>query len=144
MKNINKNAYSNLMTLMVLALMSGCGSDKDTPGPDAQAMLTSGTWKMESVTVDGVNKNNEFVNLTISFTKTGFTAVGGVPVWPSAGTWIFTDAEKKSITRNDGTVVNLQNVSDHELTLALHWNKTTLGGGRVASLQGDHVFVLAK
>jgi hypothetical protein len=65
-------------------------------------------------------------------------------VWPSTGTWIFTDAEKKSITRDDGTVVNLQSISDHELTLALHWNKTTLGGGRAGSLQGDHVFVLAK
>jgi hypothetical protein len=143
MKNIYKNT-STLILLMALAAMSGCGSHKDTPGPDVQAMLTSGTWKTETVTIDGVNKNDQFVNFTISFTKTGFTSVGGAPVWPSGGTWIFTDAEKKSITRDDGVIVTLQSVSASELALALHWNKTTLGGGRGASIQGDYVFILGK
>lgn len=144
MKTTNKNAYNNLMMLIALAVMSGCGSHKDTPEPDVQAVLASGTWKMETVTIDGVNKNSDFINLAISFTKTGFTSIGGAPVWPAAGTWIFTDAEKKSITRNDGTVIGLSSVSDDELILALHWNEDTLGGGRTGSLQGDYVFVLGK
>lgn len=142
MKNLN--TYNYLMVLMVMVIIAGCGSDKGTPKPDVQAMLTSGTWTMTTVTIDGVNKNSEFEGLTISFTKNGFTAVGGAPVWPQTGTWTFTDAERKSITRGDGTVVDLQSVSQIELILAFRWNKTTLGGGRDRSLEGDHVFVLGR
>jgi hypothetical protein len=145
MKKVNKKkTFKNFMMLMALLAMSACGSKKDTPEPDVQAMLISGTWKMQEVTVDGVNKNAQFSNLSILFTKIGFTSEGGAPVWPLSGTWIFADAEKKSITRNDGAIVMLRSISSSELTLALHWNQPTLGGGRTNSVQGDYVFVLDK
>lgn len=135
-----------LATVMIL-LTSGCGSDggDDTPpAPDVQALLTSGTWKVKSVTVDGLNKNDLFPGFTVSFTATGFTSTNGIPVWPASGTWSFTDAEKKSMTRNDGTTVTLEAISATDLSLKLQWTKNTLAGGKLTSIAGTHVFTLNK
>jgi len=44
----------------------------------------------------------------------------------------------------DGTAFTLNAISETELTLTLTWSKTTLGSGRVASIQGVHTFVLGK
>jgi hypothetical protein len=133
--------------LVFMLAASGCGSDggDDTPpAPDVQALLTSGAWKVKSVTVDGLNKNDLFTGFTIGFTATGFTATNGDPVWPASGTWTFADATKKSVTRNDGTTVTLESISETELTLKLQWSKTTLGGGKINSIAGTHVFILNK
>ena len=133
-------SYTLTITMMIIA---SCGNDeKDTP--DVQALLTSGTWKINTVTVDGVNRNDLYTNFTLSFTATGFTAMNGEPVWPASGAWTFVTSAKKEISRNDGIVVTLESISETELVLNLTWNKTTLGGGREASLQGDHTFVLGK
>jgi hypothetical protein len=128
---------------MTMTIIVSCGND-EKDSPNAQALLTSGTWKVNTVTVDGVNKNDLYTNLTVSFTATGFTAVHGEPVWPASGTWTFVNAEQKEITRNDGTVVTLESISETELVLDLTWSKTTLGSGREASIQGAHTFVFNK
>ena len=99
---------------------------------------------MKTVTVDGVNKNDLYTNFTVSFTATGFTASNGEPVWPTSGTWTFATADQNAIVRNDDIEDTVAEISASELTLKLMWSKTTLGSGRGASTQGNHVFVFGK
>jgi hypothetical protein len=133
--------YTLAIAMMVLV---SCGGGKKDASPTVETMLTTGTWKLKTVTVDGVNKNDLFSNFSLSFTPTEFSSVNGAPVWPTSGTWAFASADKKTFTRNDGLVVTLNAITETELTLTLTWSKTTLGGGRVASIQGVHTFVLGK
>lgn len=130
--------------IVVIMLLGSCDNEKTEAGPDVQALLTSGIWKMKTVTIDGVNKNDLFTNFTVSFTSTGFTASNGEPVWPASGTWTFTTADQNAIVRNDNIEVSVAEISANELTLKLMWSKTTLGSGRVASTQGNHVFIFGK
>jgi hypothetical protein len=127
---------------MLIMLVTSC--DKSETAPDVQALLTSGTWKISAVTLDGTNKNDLFPNLTLTFTSTGFTATGSSPVWPSSGTWTFLNSDQKAIVRGDQVEVTLDVITETELTLKMTWNKTTLGGGRVASLRGNYIFTFSK
>jgi hypothetical protein len=126
-----------------MAVLAGCGPGGDA-GPDTKALLTSGQWKMKAVTVDGVDKSSAFTNFTVSFSSTAFTSANGSPVWPASGTWSFTDAEQKSVKRNDDVVVTIKEITESQLTLSLSWTKSTLGAGRIESVAGVHSFTLTK
>jgi hypothetical protein len=135
------------LCVIVMTLIVSCGGDsnKNDPGPDTKALLTSGIWKMNDVSVDGVNRNDLFTNFTLTFTATGFfAAANGDPVWPLSGTWAFSSADQTTFTRSDGVEVAISDVSENELTLELTWNKTTLGGGRGSSTMGNYTFVMEK
>jgi hypothetical protein len=127
---------------MLIMLFASC--DKSETTPDVQALLTSGTWKISSVTVDGTNKNALFPNLTLTFTSAGFTATGNSPVWPASGTWTFLNSDQKAIVRSDQAEVSLEVITETELTLKMTWNKTTLGSGRVVSTKGNYIFAFSK
>lgn len=139
---MNKLIYCTLAVMMMMIL--SCGSEKSDPSPDVQALLTSGTWKIKTVTVDGVNKNDLFTNFTVSFSGTGFTAVNGAPVWPNSGTWSFATSDKKTFIRSDDVEVTLVSISESEMTLKLMWDETTLGSGRAVSIEGNHTFLFSK
>jgi hypothetical protein len=134
-----------VVALVTISLLSNCDGG-DTPGPSKQeqvkAILTGSPWKVNTVTVDGVDKTLTYADLGLTFTNTGFTSVNGGSVWPATGTWSFTSAEATAIERNDGLVVTIQEATATSLKLALTWSKTTLGSGRTESLSGAHVFNL--
>jgi hypothetical protein len=133
-----------LLFFCLTILLSHCdGSDPESEEQRTRKLLTGGTWKINSVTVGGVNKNDLFADLTITFSGSEYTATNGEPVWPQTGTWNFTD-NAKTITRNDDVRVSLDNVTETELTLSLTWTKTTLAGGRIHSVAGEHVFSFTK
>ena len=136
------------LLLIILALTS-CGGGDPTPTPvskqdEVKAKLTSPTWKMQSVTVDGADKTTLYKDLTLKFTASGFTSTNGGAIWPASGTWTFTNEEATAIKRDDGLEVALQEVTDTSLKLAMTWSKTTLGPGRVESVSGKHVFSFGK
>ena len=136
------------LLLVILALTScGGGGGDPTPTPvskqdEVKAKLTSPTWKMQSVTVDGADKTTLYKDLTLKFTASGFTSTNGGAIWPATGTWTFTSTEATAIKRDDGLEVKLQEVTDASLKLGLTWSKTTLG--RVESVSGAHVFSFGK
>ena len=146
----NVLAYLLFAIVMVAGLLTSCKSSSDDPAPvvskedEVSALLTSATWKMSTVTVDGADKTSIYKDLKLTFTSTGFTSVNGGAVWPASGTWDFTSAEATAIKRNDGVEVTLQEVTDASLKLALIWNKNTLGPGRIESVSGQHVFSFGK
>ncbi|MBI3221237.1 MAG: hypothetical protein HYZ44_17135 [Bacteroidetes bacterium] len=138
-----KKLLSCWMIAMVL-LQASCNNEKTAAAPDVKALLTGSTWKIKTVTVDGMNKNDLFTNLSVTFTATEFTALNGGLVWPASGTWTLSGADQRTIIRNDGTQITVAAISETELTLQLMWSKTTLGSGRVESIQGNHTFTFGK
>src|SRR6478609_1777892 len=130
-------AFLAVVTLATLIHLSGCttGGGDPTPAPvskqeEVKAKLMSPTWKMQSVMVDGTDKTSIYKDLSLKFTTSGFTSTNGGAVWPATGTWSFTDENATAVKRDDGLEVQLQEVTDSSLKLALTWSKTTLGPGR--------------
>jgi len=129
---------------IVISMLAGCGSGSKEVEPDTKALLTSGTWKMKAVTVDGVDKSTAFTNFTVSFSSTAFTSANGSPVWPATGTWSFADATQKSVKRSDNVIVTINDITENQLTVSLTWAKSTLGAGRIESVAGAYSFTLNK
>ena len=129
---------------MALGSCKGSGADPEPKESDrVTALLVSGQWKLKSLTIDGVAKSS-FPNLAITFTSSAYTASNGDPVWPSSGSWTFTDDTAKSIMRSDQTLVTIESIDANNLTLSLTWTKATIGPGRSASVAGTHVFAMGK
>ena len=144
-------AFLLIATMATLIHLSGCkgGSSDPTPTPaskqdEVKAILTSPTWKMQSVTVDGTDKTSIYKDLSLKFSASGFTSTNGGAVWPASGTWSFTNTDATAVKRDDGLEVKLQEVTETSLKLALTWSKTTLGPGRIESVSGQHVFSFGK
>ena len=138
-----------MATVAIFIQLSGCKGGTTDPTPiskqdEVRALLTSATWKMQSVTVDGTDKSIIYKDLSLKFSASGFTATNGGAVWPASGSWTFTSAEATAIKRDDGLEVKLQEITNTSLKLALTWSKTTLGPGRVESVSGQHLFSLGK
>lgn len=151
------NLIKNRLRLLFLVLsimsftlwLSACGGGGDggggNPQPDTnETLLTSGTWKVNSVTVDGVDKDNLFTGLTLHFSSGAYTAANGGPVWPASGTWSFDGDNEQTFTRGDGIQVTIRAISSSELTLSLVWDSATLAGGREQSIKGQYVFQMSK
>lgn len=129
-----------------LFFFAGCKNDgsPQLETDKVRQLLTSGTWSIESVTVDGVDQTNMYAGLAVTFTTSGFTVTNGGVVWPATGAWTFPDETGKRILRGDDLLIEVREISDARLVLALNWTSTTLGPGRVSSLSGEHVFTFGR
>ncbi|MCX8490404.1 MAG: hypothetical protein ORN54_04990, partial [Cyclobacteriaceae bacterium] len=72
-----------------------------------------------------------------------FTSSGGEPIWPSSGSWDFTDASAKGISIDNLSLTILE-VTNNKFSYSLPWTKTSLAGGRIGSIPGDITFVMVK
>lgn len=140
---------SNLLSLVLivfLILFSGCGGDSSSLSASevTTKQLTSSGWKISTVQVDGTDQSALFTNMTLSFTATNYATTKGGVVWPSSGTWTFTDNTAKKIKRNDNLEVTIVEITDTSLKLSLTWAAGTFGSGRFSSVAGSHVFSFVK
>jgi len=147
----NFKYYSGIIRVMLLGfgfvlLLSSCSEDTEAPSAEdvVKAKLISSTWKMTSVLVDGTDKTSVYAGLNVSFTSSGFTTVNGGVVWPASGSWEFTSDQATAIKRNDGLTIEIISITDNNLKLGLTWSKSTVGTGRVSSVNGAHVFSFGK
>lgn len=138
------------MTLVAILLnlffLAGCRND-DSPQLETdriRELLTSGTWTVESVSIDGVDKTDMYAGLAVTFTNSGFTVTNGGMVWPGSGAWTFADDTGKRLLRSDDIMMDVREINESRLVLAFTWNSTTFGPGRVSSLSGEHVFTFHK
>ena len=134
------------VVLLIIATLS-CSKETATPQPispqdQTKALLTDGTWKLQSESANGVDQTPLYKGLTITFTPSGYTTTSSDVIWPLHGTWSF-DGTSTNIRRNDGTVVQID-VSADRLVMTLTWNKTTLGSGKTNSTSGQNVFTMVK
>lgn len=135
-----------ILSLAGLIMLPGCGGKGSDPSPadEVKAILISGTWALQTVLVDGVDQSTVYTGLTVRFTETNYTSSNGRVVWPASGTWQFVDNTGKSMVRNDGLVIEIEESNNSKLVLKLIWDKTTLGAGRTTSVKGAHVFTFGK
>lgn len=139
-----KNIFVFCLFILILCTQ-GCKKDNVKPIADQVTdILTSSNWKIQNVTVDGVDHTSSFQGMTLSFTKTNYTATHGKVVWPATGTWKFTSQEAKSIERNDDIIVTISEATHDKLVLSFNWNKETIGTGRSASIKGSYSFTFTK
>lgn len=146
MKNLSLKYLLVSALVTAFFLITGCGGSDPSPTAASLAKeeitrtLTSGAWKMQTVAVDGVDQTTVYKNLVIVFSNAGFTATNGGFVWPASGTWKFTDDTAKTIERNDGLTITIDEATATKLVVKLTWTKTTIGPGRTASVSGLNVF----
>jgi len=150
MKSILKTRSIKMMVLYMLAgsmMFQFMGCKKTDPKPKdteiVKEKLTNTTWTLQNVTVDDIDQTAVYQGLTINFTETTYSTAKGGLVWPSSGTWSFTDETATTIKRDDGMEIKID-VSEVSLKLTLTWAKTTLGTGRLESVKGLHVFTFSK
>lgn len=135
-----------LLIFSGLSFLQSCGGKGSDPSPADQmkTILISGTWNLQSASVDGVDKSSVYPGLTIKFTDTNFTTTNGRVVWPATSTWQFADATGKSITRGDGLAISIDEATTSKLILKFNWNQNTFGSGRASSVKGQNVFTFGK
>jgi hypothetical protein len=141
-----KYFLSTLAILSGLLFIQSCGSKGSDPSPVDQmkAILIAGTWNLQTVSVDGVDKTSVYTGLTIKFTGDNFTATNGRAVWPASGTWQFADDTGKNIIRGDGLPIAIEEATATKLVLKFNWNQNTLGSGRISSVKGQNIFTFGK
>lgn len=138
-------ALVSLTLLAVITQLTSCGGSDPAPSAQDQvkSKMVSGLWKIQTVTVDGVDKTSVYPGLTLQFTATAYTSANGKPVWPTSGTWEFTSTDGTTIKRDDNIEVTVE-ATTTTLKLTLNWPTNTLGGGRVESVKGINVFTFTK
>ena len=150
MKNISISLrFSKLFILVLSAALffSSCDENDEpklTKAEEVTALLISGTWKVGSALVDGIDRSSVYTGLSISFTSSGFTTINGGKIFPPSGSWEFTSDDATAIERNDGLVIDIISISESQLKLGFTWTNGTIGTGRVASVSGDHVLTFGK
>jgi hypothetical protein len=136
------------LTLATFLVLAGCdGGDPPVPEEtevEKATKLLTGTWSVQSVTVDGTDRTSVYKDVRISFNGSTLTATNGGVVWPASTTWRFGDETAKTITRGDGLTISVNELTSNKFVAALTWTRATLGGGRTESISGQHVFTFTK
>jgi hypothetical protein len=138
--NINRKLIFALFLFILTVTIDSCKKDLPNVLDVNRQLLTTRTWEINTVTVDGVEKTAAFAGLTLSFQDGSYSTSHGTVVWPASGTWTFKDDSGSLILRNDNIEITITSITARQLVLELVWNKNTLGSGRVGSIAGKHVF----
>jgi len=142
----------SLLGLVVLLLTySNCKDKKSTPEPitDVQLGKLAKTWKINTVTLDGVDKLADYTafQLVLSGTK-GNTSFGystsGRPAlspWKSSGSWEFGASPETQMIRDKGTADELaMTYSVTETTLSISFSFNGSGYSRTSVVKGQWVY----
>jgi len=149
MKSIKHILLSVLMVIALSAMvtfMSSCGGGDD-PGPGSDPVaenmtkLQSGTWKIQTVTVNSTDQTTLFSGFTIKFNASTYTVTNGDPIFPSSGNY---SGNLSHLTLDGGVPTIGYEVTDTSLKMTLTWSKNTFGSGKAESISGTHVFTMNK
>ncbi len=101
----------------VLLTYSSCKKDDPAPEPitDVQLGKLAKPWKIDAVTLDGVDKISDYTNFTLTLTGTkGNTSFGysttnrpSLSPWKANGSWEFGGAPETQMIRDKGTADEL-------------------------------------
>ncbi|MFM7193210.1 MAG: hypothetical protein ACKOYP_00305 [Bacteroidota bacterium] len=138
--NLSRMMYS---VAMLLLLMNCGGETPKTPNEKTEELLRSITWRLTTLTVDGVS-SDRYARMTLQFGTGTYTTTGGAPVWPALGTWVFEGTDGKRIKREDGLLLTVESASAAQIVLSFDWSKTTYTTGRMLSVAGKHLMTFVK
>jgi hypothetical protein len=138
-------ALLSIFILLTTLTITSCKEDDPSAAETNLNRLTAHNWNLIKVTVDGVDKTSLFTGLALQWNKNQtFGVTSGGVIWPSSGTWSFTDGSGKTLFVSLNSIgdaeVTIETLNNTSLIISLHWDETTLGHGRVRSVEGDHVF----
>lgn len=145
-KHITLSVLVFIALTAIVTSMSSCGSDGgDDPNPQTDVTTKlQGTWKIQSLMVDGVDKTSLFLGFAISFvSSSNFNTSNGGQIFPNSGSFGFADSNA-TILRLSGVPDITFVVTDTSLKMTLSWTKNTFGSGRIESISGQHVFTMNK
>jgi hypothetical protein len=145
---MKRNLVCVLLSLFVLyttACLTSCKDDDPSAAETNLNRLASHHWQLTKVTVDGLDKTSLFIGFTLQWNKdNSFVVIDGGAMWPPTGTWSFTDGSAQtlfvSLSNSADAEVTIETLTDANLIISLHWDDTTLGQGRVKSVEGDYIF----
>ena len=136
-----------LAALSFLVLLSNCeGSAPTAFGKSTFDILKAKSWKIKSVTVDGVDKTGSYLpDMVLTFAgdfdanKLTYSTTNGGGAWPASGTFKFIN--DITLLRDGEVTIDVKEFLVTSLKLEFDWNeRTTYGGGRTAGTKGKHVF----
>lgn len=158
MKFVTK--WRSLITLFaaVLVLSSCGGDDNEKSEEELQLDKLRGTWTLSSVQNDGVDRTDEYPNMSITLSGT-YTSGGTYNLasvadeWPSISPWKATDTWKFA-PDNVGTIIvrqidlqamnySLSN-SDNTLTIEFTYGGQGYNNGRTESVGGNWKFTFTR
>jgi hypothetical protein len=143
----NSKSILLLTTLVsVLFVFQNCSKSDDTPSARevTENILKSKSWTTSSVIIpdNTATESDDWINFKVSFTDTNMSAsehpAGAEAVWPSGSYSLSEDG--KQITRGDGVVMSLTNISDSAFTASFSVPAGAEIGGRIAALDGEYIF----
>lgn len=113
-------AFKILTLIGLVALLLTYSNCKDDPAPaepltDVQLGKLAKPWKINTVTLDGVDKITDYTNFTLTLSGTkGNTSFGysttnrpSLSPWKASGSWEFGTAPETQMIRDKGTVDEL-------------------------------------
>jgi len=128
---------SLLLVTSVLLTYMGCKKDDPEPPPvtDVQFDKLKKTWKINTVSLDGVDKTADYTGFQLTFGGTkgappfDYTTSGrpSLSPWPGSGKWDFGAAPETQIIRDKGTPDELAvtyAVTESTLTVSFTFNGT--------------------
>jgi hypothetical protein len=142
---------SLLGLVAILLTYSSCGGDdpvSESPS-DVQLGKLSKTWKINTATLDGVDKKADYAafQLVMSGTKGntsfGYSTSGRPPLspWKASGSWEFGTPIETQIIRDKGTADELaMTYSVTETTLSISFTFNGAGYSRTGVVKGQWVY----
>ncbi|MFM8850435.1 MAG: hypothetical protein ACKOE5_08570 [Cytophagales bacterium] len=132
-----------MAAIVALFQVSSCSSEKVDPTKDNFLNNLSRSWTVNNIQLDSKDVTNAFPGMVISFTKDGkFTTTNPVGnLWPASGTFTLKPSTIQNLfdlTRNDGTVVSVTQISSSALQFKMTF--ATAPGGRLSSVAGSYTF----
>jgi len=136
----------------VLLTYAGCKGKGGEPEPiaDIQFDKLKKTWKINTATLDGVDKTSDYTSFQLTFSGTKGTppfdySTSGRPSlspWKSSGKWEFGSAVESQIARDKGTADELSmTYTVTESTLTISFNFSGAGySARTGVVSGNWVY----
>lgn len=131
----------------LLVLLANCeGSAPSAFGKSTFDILKAKSWRLKNVTVDGVDKTENYLpGLVLNFAgdfdanNLTYTTINGGGPWPASGTFKFITDFK--LERDGDLEILVTEYLITSLKLEFDWDQsTTYAGGRSAGMKGKHVF----
>jgi hypothetical protein len=145
MKTLRLTLFHFFVFTAILVFQNCDKKNDESPKDVTINILESKTeWVVSSVNVptNSATEDSDWDNFKVSFTDTNMTTAeyptGARAVWPS-GTYVVSE-DGKSITRQDGVVMNLNPITETAFTAIFIIPLGVNLGTRIAALDGEYTF----
>jgi hypothetical protein len=145
--NTYLSAFAFVVAFTIILSQFACDKSEE-PLDERQVLinkLVGKTWAIHSVAGPNGDKTLDYENMKLSFVqvagvfKVNYSVNNSHVIWSGPGVLEFSETVG-NFRRSDSVVGALELPSDTELIIKVEWLKTTVGKGRVSSVEGDHSF----